>query len=364
MKKTVHWLCWQPTPYNNFLFRSLTAKSNLELIVHFIEPVVASHPWRSVAPVGFEWRVFKKVLGVDWHLVRLALFHRSAFFVIAGWHDTTMQLVISILGMRKRPYAIWTDTPDNAKQRPKIRGRLRGAWLRWVFRRAMRVLGTGSSGLQALAAIGCPEDRLVNFPYVVDLDQYTPGSQVRSGSPIRLISSGRASIEMKGHDVAIAALARAHEATGKSNFEYLIAGTGPDLDRLREQVERDGLGDYVKFLGWLEPEAMTDLYKHSHVLIHPSRYEPFGVAVLEAMAAGLPVLGSDACGAVIDRVRHGHNGFIHRAGDIEQLSGQIATLLTQPELIEQLGLHARQTAESWPVQRLTTIVENLATQNG
>jgi glycosyltransferase involved in cell wall biosynthesis len=92
----------------------------------------------------------------------------------------------------------------------------------------------------------------------------------------------------------------------------------------------------------------------------------FGAAVLEAMAAGLVVLGSEATAAVRDRIRHGENGFVHRTGDVDELARQIGALLTHPELIRRIGQEARRTAEEWPVERGVQIIKSILaeTQGG
>lgn len=84
-------------------------------------------------------------------------------------------------------------------------------------------------------------------------------------------------------------------------------------------------------------------------LIHASPiHDPFPNAVLEGMAASLMILGSDCSGSVVDRVDHGVNGCIHRAGDVQQLAEQIAEVLRKPTLVGEMGRLARIRAEEWP----------------
>ena len=79
-------------------------------------------------------------------------------------------------------------------------------------------------------------------------------------------------------------------------------------------------------------------------------------AVLEGMAAGLAILGSDVSGSVKDRVSHGFNGFVHPAGNAEVLAEHIEFALTNPAKIAEMGRRARLTAEEWPVDRGVEIV--------
>lgn len=176
---------------------------------------------------------------------------------------------------------------------------------------------------------------------------------------MRFISSGRLQNDRKGHDLALRAFALVAHKRG-FNGEYLIAGTGPDETRLRELSQALGLEEQVRFLGWVEPDALADLYRSCHVLVHPSPvHDPFPNAVLEAMASGLAILGSDVSGSVLDRVEQGVNGLIHRAGDVTQLADHVEYLLANPEVVERMGQRARETALRWPVERGVEIVRQM-----
>jgi glycosyltransferase involved in cell wall biosynthesis len=118
------------------------------------------------------------------------------------------------------------------------------------------------------------------------------------------------------------------------------------------------IGDKVKCLGWIEQNKLTELLHSTDVLIHPSPvHEPYGVAVIEAMASGVVVLASDATCAGIDRIAHGVNGFIHPSGNTQILAEQILFLLKNPKRIEEIGRKARLTAEEWPISRGVEIVK-------
>ena len=87
------------------------------------------------------------------------------------------------------------------------------------------------------------------------------------------------------------------------------------------------------------------------VLLHPSFSDPFPVAVLEAMASEMVILGSNGCGSVKDRINDGINGYIHPVGSWRLLAKQLETVLRTPTAIHALASQARKTSEEWPVQR-------------
>jgi len=196
----------------------------------------------------------------------------------------------------------------------------------------------------------------------VDLEALKPGKwdkgQLSRNERMIFASSGRLENSIKGYDIGIRALAKAKRMANYRNFEYHIAGVGPDEEKLRKLTCNLGLSDQVLFRGWLESPEMFELLKHCHMFIHPAHYDPFPVAVLEAMGAGAVVLGSNASGSVRDRVINGVNGFVHDAGDVEQLSEQIEYLMLHPEIIGTIGACSRKTAEKWPaMEGVSTIKE-------
>ena len=361
-KLRIHWLVWQPTPYNDSLFRALAGDSSLDLLVHYRAPVVASHPWQSAVATGYPARFYRVVLGLDWKLIGLILRERGSLFVVGGWDHPTGQVLLVLARLLGRRYCVWSDTPDARGRRGGLLARFRSVWLRWIMRGAHRCMGTGLPAVQVLKQMGAPAEKVVNFPYWIDIDEYARERQasVRPRDlPMCFVSSGRILNRVKGHDIAVRALAQAATETG-TPFRYVIAGAGPDEDSLRQLIDSLGLRDKVTLAGWLEPEPLRQLYRSSDVLIHPSPvHEPYGVVVIEAMAAELAVLASDQTGAALDRISQG-NGLLHPAGNVEVLSSQIRSLLRNPESARSMGKAARATAELWPLERAVALIRQIA----
>ena len=138
----IDWICQQPTHYNNFLFRSLAQSPKIDLTVHFVESSLPSHPWRSNQIEGFPSRVYQRFLGLDFHLLRRALENEDSFFIIGGWNEPTIISLINLLIFWKRPYALWTDTPNLKARRGPLKAKLRRLWLERIFKNARSVLGT------------------------------------------------------------------------------------------------------------------------------------------------------------------------------------------------------------------------------
>ncbi len=119
-------------------------------------------------------------------------------------------------------------------------------------------------------------------------------------------------------------------------------GDGPLAHTVRRRLEETGLTDQVALLGY-RPDAMQ-LLAQSNLLLHPSKYEGFGLAVAEAASLGVPAVTSDAPG-LREAVIHGKTGFIHCTDDLEGMAASVIRLLTERDLhaafASQAKLHAK-----------------------
>jgi glycosyltransferase involved in cell wall biosynthesis len=365
--RRIHWLCYQPTPYNDYLFRNLDADNEIDLNVYFRQIAISSHPWKSDLAQGYKSQAYNTVLGVDWNVVSLPFREPHGFFLIAGWDHLTSQILLTLLRIFRFKYGLWTDTPNLNRHRDPIKSLLRAIWLKWIFGGAAQILGTGKIGVENLRKMGAKEEKLINFPTFLDLaayDREIETHQYDRDLPLRFISSGTIKNSVKGHDLAIQALSIAAKKCQNVNFEYYIAGAGPDESNLKKLVEVLGIEDKVKFLGWTEPETLREFYLEAHALIHPSRtHDSYPNAVLEGMAAGLLIFGSDVSGSVVDRIENGVSGFIHQAGNVDQLAKQIIAYLSHPDRFADMGMIARSKSEEWPIDYGVNTIKSILAKN-
>jgi glycosyltransferase involved in cell wall biosynthesis len=119
----------------------------------------------------------------------------------------------------------------------------------------------------------------------------------------------------KAIDVLAAAYARYRSQVPRP-WPLLVAGVGPDESLL---AGRDG----VEMLGFVPPDALTGVYARAGCLVLPSRLEPWGVAIHEAVSAGLPVVCSRACGAASRLVLDGYNGVVVTPGATDGLASAL-----------------------------------------
>ncbi len=131
---------------------------------------------------------------------------------------------------------------------------------------------------------------------------------------------------MKDVPTLVRAFGLLHAEFPRASLE--IAGDGPQRENILELVDQLELRDCVGFLGWAA-EFPATLAKWD-IFVIPSREEAFGVAAIEAMAAGLPVVASNV-GGLPEIVQDGETGWLVPPGDPQELAGQLRRLLLHPE---------------------------------
>jgi glycogen synthase len=156
---------------------------------------------------------------------------------------------------------------------------------------------------------------------------------------------------MKGVDTYLRAAARLVPTF--PDVLFVVAGEGPEYSRLIHLAASLGIGDHVMFLGKVTDEERELLLAGSSVFVLPSVVEPFGIAALEAMAAGVPTIVSKTSG--VAEISSG--AFQVDFWDAEEFASRIAELLEYPTLRAAMGEQGRWEAlrEGWPERARETV---------
>jgi len=192
----------------------------------------------------------------------------------------------------------------------------------------------------AWAARRCEEIAERTLPVrVVHLGADLPPAIAPRNGQTRLVTVAHL-VERKRHDVVLRALARLEPARRP---EYLVIGDGPCRSGLERLAAELGVADRVRFLGQLpNPEAVARA-AGCDLFVMPGVEEPFGVAFVEAMAAGLPAIGSRGEGGPEDIAAAGPGMVLVQPDDAEALAAEIARLTADRSELARLGAAARET---------------------
>jgi glycosyltransferase involved in cell wall biosynthesis len=369
MIKRLHILHKLPTPYNDDFFRALHEAPDIDLQVYHLWRGSERRPWKQQLGIGYPNRYMEPFLGIDLPSFRSALMDRESLFMFGDWAHAPPLALIGARLAAGAPLALWVDTPQEDLYRPVYKRIPRARFLRWLLPRMDIIFASGKPARRVLREMGARPESLVDLQFFVDLRQpelaRKNSERVAASRNLRrrigcengcvFAMAGTVDLAKKAQDVGLRAFVRMREMTSRP-IGLLIAGSGRDEPALRDLARRLNLGREVAFLGWQEPEEMEAVFLASDVLIHPAHYDPFPLVVIEAMAFGRPVIGSDRCGSVEERVVQGINGFSFPAGDVESLSSAMLELASDAALLANAKAAARATAEAWPMERGVEIV--------
>ncbi len=206
------------------------------------------------------------------------------------------------------------------------------------------------------------EDKMVTIHSGVDISAFavdkidTPAVKAGLGIPVERVVVGALGwlLPIKGPEVLFSAMERVWKDHPDTHLVYV--GKGALEDRLRERAIRQGVTAKVHLLGWREDVAK--LIHSMDIVVQPSFNEGMGRVIVEAMAAGKPVVGT-AVGGITDLIEDDVNGFLVPVGDDTALAAAISRLAADPVMREEMGKAGAVRARQYDVAGMVRKVEAL-----
>lgn len=250
-------------------------------------------------------------------------------------------------------YAAW-DLPIHvvvSERNDPWRQKLRGLWprLRRVYYRRADVVTANTEGvLEALRQLGTWQ-RLELLPNPLPAGTGDPADAVAEGPRQREVLAVARLVPQKGLDLLIRAWGRLRDDPRFHDWRLVLVGDGPERQALAALAAREGVSERVRFEGF-QPNPGRYLARAS-IFVLPSRYEGMPNALLEAMAAALPVVVTDASPGPLEMVDPELTGLVVPRENVEALAASLARLLADPELRQRLGTAAAELLHSlsWEV---------------
>jgi glycosyltransferase involved in cell wall biosynthesis len=209
------------------------------------------------------------------------------------------------------------------------------------------LLAVGSENAAYYRAMGVPIQKIFLVPYTVDNERFIRATaltederrqirlkyQVPVDRPAVLYA---AKLTRRKRPGDLLEAARQLNSDKGSPFSVIMAGSGELEHELRAFCSQHGLTNIV-FTGFINQSELPGLYAASDIFVLPSQDEPWGLAVNEAMCAGLPVVVSREVGCVPDLVQEGVNGFTPAAGDVDALACALGRLIADKDFRRRQG---------------------------
>jgi glycosyltransferase involved in cell wall biosynthesis len=338
-KHNVLFITMVPTPYQRDLFGALAARGDIDLSVCYMAAASADSPWpekplRSFERIlpGFSLPFGDERINVNWGLPNLSV---PDVIVVSTFTSVTGQWLMRY-GLRGKCWLFWGERLHrNTGLKGIIQRRLAAP-----MSRASAMVGIGSTA-EADFESRFPHIPHFCVPYHCDLSSFL--SIPRNGLiglSITFLFCGQM-IRRKGVDLLLLAFDRL--IAGGLEARLLLVGREADLPNFLEMVS-PAAQSRVHYEGFQPPERLAEYFAKSDVFVLPSRHDGWGVVVNQAIAAGLPIITSDAVGAGLDLVEDGINGLCVAAGNVDALHAAMQTL-TNVELARQFGERSRRKAK-------------------
>lgn len=267
---------------------------------------------------------------------------------VHGWAYRAHWQAIDSCRRRGVPYLVRGETTLLLKPRYSLRWFAARLRLGRMLRAAGACLYIGRNNRAFYASMGVAEERLHAAHYSIDAAFFgtAAAAGVKARTDLRrqhgadvdtcvVIASAKA-IARKRLEDAIRAVGRLGE-----KLVLWVVGDGPLRPHLEALAQREAPGRVV-WHGFVNQSRMPALLAAGDVFVMPSQDEPWGLAVNEAMAAGLPVVCADAVGCAIDLVRPDDTGYTYPVGDVAALAGRLAILNADAARRRCMGAAARE----------------------
>lgn len=308
--------------YFSACLREFAALLDIEVLVVCAQPSSAApYDFEEASPAGMTLRRFPSLPGGGELMAVVANF-RPDVIVVSGWQVAPFRHVarrargscVRVLLMDNQ----WLATPK------QVLGVLTSAaYLRPLFDVAFL---PGHNQAVFARKLGFRNGDIWRGLYSCDHARFAAAYDQESRAPTRpdptFLYVGRL-VEEKGIDV----MARAYErysAGVHHPWPLVVCGKGPLAGLL------EGMAG-VEVRGFVQPRHLPGVYAGAGCLLMPSRFEPWGVAIHEATAAGLPVIASTACGAAPHLVEDAVNGYLVEPGEVDDLTGALRRLAARSE---------------------------------
>ena len=283
---------------------------------------------------------------------------------------------------RERPYdeqpkyerLVWSgrDVLRRTARDGRLRDHLRNYWLHWPLRSADALLPCSEHEAAIMRAMGLRQPLKV-VPLWIDVsaihatpdehvdDHPSPITHHRSGPTLLFIGQ---LTPRKGYDLLVRALPAVLERHPTTHVQ-IVSGLNPADRAAMEAMARElDVLDHIEFLGRVADARLVNLFRAAELYVTPTRYEGFGLTLLEAMAARAPIVTSDIP-VVNEIVRHAENGWLVPYNNPAELAQAIVHLLDNPQLRRKLVEGGERTLrerfdEATLVQEIETVYEQMA----
>lgn len=277
---------------------------------------------------------------------------KPALVMLCGYNDPGRLRILRHCNLAHYPVFMVADSNSRGEVVAGLKALVKPTFVRWVMCQCAGAMPCGNYGAEYFEQYGVTRDRIFFVPYEPDyaLIESISNEQIRAAMSDFALDAARRRfvfcarmIDVKRPLLAIDAFARV--APARPEWDLVMIGDGPLLPQVRERAA--ALGPRVKFTGFVGEQArISAIYRASHVLVHPSVYEPWGVVINEAACAGMAIVSARGVGAAGELVRDDVNGRLVGEDDLRGFADALASV-SQSDTLDRLRAGSPAVLSDW-----------------
>ncbi len=350
------------TSYRQPIFERLIRSNKWDLRIALLGDRQENRPWKieetaelkgrtDVLPGRYLGSWNSHAIFLNWKIHEYLSIQKPDLVVIAGYAQPAFWVVRHHCRKAKVPYITFTES-HLSKPRTCLLKMIKNICLRSFYGPAIAHLTVGSAARDYVVHYGGRPDRVFFFPNTIDVSKYREDvlaqrchrEALRSliqaeDGPVFLFVGQLA--WWKGADTVIRGFAEVRRSFPSATLHMVGVGIPPP------GLPMEG----IRLHGFVQPKDLPKYYAAADIFVLPSRHETWGVVVIEAMAAGVPVICSQAAGVGIDLVKEGETGLLFSPGDYQGCAEQMKRLAGDRALQEGFVKRARHLVGEWSHER-------------
>jgi glycosyltransferase involved in cell wall biosynthesis len=295
----------------------------------------------STSPPGID-TVFlpgKSSFGYIWNIPRVRrILQEFRPDVVHAHYATGYGLWGSAQDVAPLVVSVWGTDIDDALAKHHTVGRV----VRRVFRKARFITATSRYLVKKVLAFDpSVADKVRYVPFGVSISPLDLTARDKNERDGVLIVFAKVFLPTYAPELVIDAFAAACRT--HPGLRLIMIGGGPLEDDLRRRAAVSGVSDRIDIRGWVDPDEATMIIRRADIMVMPSRKEAFGVAALEAIASGVPVIATNI-GGIPEIIQDGINGILISPDDREGLTHAVERLASDKQLRRTMGAAGIETA--------------------
>lgn len=354
------------TPYRKKQWEIYSKIPDLSITVFYCSKLEKNRFWNIIPASGVREVFLKGISYLGWHFnpgVFKLPFQKFDLFLIGGYGFPTVMIAIILLKVFRRNWAMISD--GEAPEQLKAETWYLKAIRRFFTLGANAYFANGTAAKKSLMRFGIAEEKIFNQYLTVDVNYFLENE--KASKERRLLTRKRYCISEDAVVVTYVGRLVRHKGirdlihatenlveNKNYNVISLIVGEGEQRGSL--VLEAKNLKGHVVFTGHILLSELCLCYYASDIFVLPTYYDPWGLAINEAMACALPVITTNAAGASLDLIKS--NGYVIRPGDVRSLSSSIEALM-DTKLRKTFGEESRRIISKWTYKESLESFKNM-----